>query len=79
MDSTVQAVLIVALPTFAVLIGILVNNARLTDVNRRIDELRADMNTRFTSLEKLFDEKHLRMEQVMDARLTRIEEEMRRR
>jgi hypothetical protein len=39
----VQTILPISVPTLAVLIGILVNNARLTDTNKRIDDLRADL------------------------------------
>ena len=67
MADTAQTILTVSVPTLAVLIGILVNNARLSDLNKRIDELRADMDRRFDAMEKLFTEKLLRVEQVMDA------------
>ena len=50
------------------------NNSRLSDLNKRIDELRADMNQRFDLMEKLFTEKLLRVEQVRDARLKHLEE-----
>ena len=67
MADTAQTILTVSVPTLAVLIGILVNNARLSDLNKRIDELRADMDRRFDAMEKLFTEKLFRVEQVMDA------------
>jgi hypothetical protein len=73
MDN-LQVILSVCVPTLAVLIGILINNSRLSD-------LRGHMDVRFAGLENLFDQKILRVEQVLDARLTRIEkdlEEMRR-
>ena len=74
MADATQTILTVSIPTLAVLIGILVNNARLNDLNKRIDELRADMNHRFDAMEKLFTEKLLRVEQVMDARIKHLEE-----
>ena len=74
MADTAQTILTVSVPTLAVLIGILVNNARLSDLNKRIDELRADMDRRFDAMEKLFTEKLLRVEQVMDARIKHLEE-----
>jgi hypothetical protein len=74
MADTTQTILTVSRPTLAVLIGILVNNARLNDLNKRIDELRADMGHRFDAMEKLFTEKLLRVEQVMDARIKHLEE-----
>jgi hypothetical protein len=69
MDATVQVALSVGVPTLAVLVGILINNSRLSD-------LRAYMDSRFNSIEKLFDEKLNRVEGVIDARLTRIEHEL---
>jgi cell division protein FtsL len=74
MADATQTVLTVSIPTLAVLIGILVNNARLSDLNSRITELRADIDRRFDGLEKLMTEKLLRVEQVMDARLKHLEE-----
>ncbi len=69
-----QTVLTVTVPTLAVLIGILVNNSRLGDTNRRTGDLRSHFDARFGALEGLFTEKLLRVEQVMDARLRHIEE-----
>ena len=74
MADATQTVLTVSIPTLAVLIGILVNNARLSDLNSRIGELRADIDRRFDGMEKLLTEKLLRVEQVMDARLKHLEE-----
>ena len=74
MADTAQTILTVSVPTLAVLIGILVNNARLSDLNKRIDELRADMDRWFDAMEKLFTEKLFRVEQVMDARIKHLEE-----
>jgi hypothetical protein len=64
-----QVILSVSVPTLAVLIGILINSSRLSD-------LRAHMDVRFAGLESLFDQELLRVEQVMDARLTRIEKDL---
>ena len=74
MADATRTILTVSVPTLAVLIGILVNNARLSDLNKRIDELRADIDRRLDGLEKLFTEKLLRVEQFMDARLKHLEE-----
>ena len=74
MADATQTLLMVSIPTLAVLIGILVNNARLSDLNSRISELRADIDRRFDGMEKLMTEKLLRVEQVMDARLKHLEE-----
>jgi hypothetical protein len=74
MADATQTVRTVSIPTLAVLIGILVNNARLSDLNSRITELRADIGGRLDGMEKLFTEKLLRVEQAMDARLKHLEE-----
>jgi hypothetical protein len=74
MADAMQTVLTVSIPTLAVLIGILVSNARLSDLNSRITELRADIGGRLDGMEKLFSEKLLRVEQAMDARLKHLEE-----
>lgn len=79
--DTTQAILTVGMPTLAVLVGILVNNSRLTDHGRRIDELRAYIDRRFDALMQVIDARFaeqkaelLRVEQVMDARLRHLEE-----
>ena len=70
--------LAITVPTLVTLIGIFVNNSRLTDlrtdVYRAIDTLRKDMDNRFDLLEKLFTERLRRVEEVMDARLKHMEE-----
>jgi hypothetical protein len=80
-DQLVTALATAAFPTFAVLIGILVNNQRLNDFTRSVDVRFADTNRHIE------DSKHLlrgeieilrgemfRMEQVLDARLKHLEE-----
>ncbi|MGI8992468.1 MAG: hypothetical protein ACR2I2_23160 [Bryobacteraceae bacterium] len=70
----------VALPTVAVLVGILVNNSRLTDfrssndrrfddVNRRIDEMRSEMRDLIRLTSERHDANLRRVEEVLDARL----------
>lgn len=75
MVDTAQIALTVSVPTFAVPIGILVNNSRLNDTDRRIDDLRSHVHSRFSAMESLFTEKLFRVGQVMDARLKHLEEE----
>ena len=78
--------MLAAAPTMlTVLVGILVNNARLSDlkldINTRFSELRAEMNARFDSVDRRFDdmkdmwrsELH-RVEDILDARLKHLEE-----
>ena len=73
-DQTTQAILTVGMPTLAVLVGILVNNSRLSD-------LRAYLDSRFSAMEKIIDARFeaahqelLRVEGVLDARLSHLED-----
>jgi hypothetical protein len=63
-----------------VLIGILLNNARLSDVNSRLGEFRSHMDARFNDIDRRFDEmKEMwrtelhRVEEVIAARLKHLE------
>ena len=74
MADATQTVLTVGMPTLAVLVGILVNNSRLSD-------LKSYMDGRFAALERVIDARFaeqkaelLRVEQVMDARLRHLED-----
>ena len=56
-----------------VLIGILLNNARLGDVISRLGEFRSHMDTRFNDETKEMWRTELhRVEEVLDARLKRL-------
>ena len=78
--------MLAAAPTMlTVLIGILVNNARLgdlktdmnnfrNDMNARFSELRADMDRRFDESRDLWQSELHRVEEVLDARLKHLEE-----
>jgi hypothetical protein len=66
--------------TLTVLVGILINNNRLNDMNLRIAELRSHMDSRFDGVDRRFEEmKDLRrselhrVEEVIDARLKHME------
>ncbi len=85
-ETQMLTIALASVPTMiTVLIGILINNARLNDTNTRIGELRSEMNQRFTSMQgemnRRFDdmkdtwrsELH-RVEEVLDARLKHLEE-----
>ena len=72
-DAT-QTIFTVSVPTLAVLIGILVNNSRLSDTNRRIDDLRGDLGRQISDTRDILRAELLRVEQVMDARLKHLEE-----
>ena len=85
--STAQFIgfaLAISVPSRTALIGILINNGRLSDlrsdmsarfeqVNQRFEQV----NQRFDQTEALFTEKLRRVEEVLDARLTRIENVLR--
>ena len=83
MDNTqLLTIALAAVPNMlAVLVGILINNARLSDTNARIGELRAHIDARFNDVDRRFDEMRdlwrselYRVEQVLDARLKHLEE-----
>ena len=88
-DSQLLAIALAAAPTMiTVLIGILINNARLGDVNARFDDMRHYIDTRFNQVGQRFDEVDRRfddmkdvwrselhrVEEVLDARLKHLEE-----
>ena len=80
-DTQILTIGLASLPNvIAVLVGILVNNARLSDTNSRIAELRAHIDVRFAEVDRRFEEiKELwraelhRVEEVLDARLKHLE------
>ncbi len=80
-SDDVKFALSVGMPSLLVLVGILINNSRFSDLNTRLSELRMDMDRRFEDITRLIearfqtqDEKLYRVEQVMDARLRHLEE-----
>ena len=81
-DQTVIALAAAAFPTFAVLIGILINNHRLNDVNQRINDFSRSVDQRFGETNRHIDDMKdvlrsdmYRIEQVLDARLKHLEEQ----
>jgi hypothetical protein len=77
-DQLVTALATAAFPTFAVLIGILVNNQRLNDFARTVDARFADTNRHIDDGKDLLRSEMFRMEQVIDARLKHLEENLQR-
>ena len=80
-DQTIQIALSVGVPTVAVLVGILINNSRLSDLNSRIGDLnsrlgdlRAHMDARFDDAKDTWRAELHRVEEVIDARLKHLEE-----
>jgi hypothetical protein len=78
MDINPGLVLSLALATvptmLTVLIGILINNSRLGDVNSRINDLRSHMDSRFDEMRSNWQSELRRVEEVLDARLKHLEE-----
>jgi len=80
--NQILPIALASVPTMlTVLVGILINNSRLSDMNTRIGELRSHMDSRFNAVDWRFEEmKDLwrselhRVEEVLDARLKHIEE-----
>ncbi len=85
-DTQMLTIALTAVPTM--LIGILLNNARLSDVNSRLGKFRSHMDARFNDVDRRFDggdrrfeemkemwrtELH-RVEEVLDARLKHLED-----
>jgi len=81
-DTQMLTIALATVPTMlTVLIGILLNNARLSDVNSRLGEFRSHMDARFNGVDRRFDEmKEMwrtelhRVEDVLDARLKHLED-----
>jgi hypothetical protein len=80
-DQAVQVALSISVPTIAVLVGILINNSRLSDLRSYMESRFSHVDTRFDDLKGLVDARFatahaelMRVEQVMDARLKHLEE-----
>jgi uncharacterized membrane-anchored protein YhcB (DUF1043 family) len=86
MNDTQIAIALSSVPTMiTVLIGILINNSRLSDlranmdqrfnsVDRRFDNMQAEMNRRFDESKDLWRSELHRVEEILDARLKHLEE-----
>ena len=77
-ESQILSIALASVPTMlTVLIGILINNSRLSDIDRRlnarIDDLRAHMDARFDDMRATWQSELRRVEEVLDARLKRLE------
>jgi hypothetical protein len=81
MDSSLQLALSIGVPTLAVLVGILINNSRMSGMNSRmagmnsrLGDLRAHMDSRFDDMKDMWRSELHRVEEVLDARLKHLEE-----
>ena len=74
-DTQMLTIAFASVPTMlTVLIGILLNNARLSDVNSRLGELRSHMNRRFEEIKERWPTELHRVEEILDARLKHLED-----
>ncbi len=74
-DSQLLTIALAAVPTMlTVLVGILINNARLTDLRVHIDGQFRDVDRRFDEMRDLWRSELHRVEEVLDARLKHLEE-----
>jgi hypothetical protein len=80
-SEDVKFAISVGMPSLLVLVGILVNNSRLSDLRHLMDKRFDNVDKRFDDITRFIearfqtqDEKLYRVEQVMDARLRHIEE-----
>jgi hypothetical protein len=79
MDSSqILPIALAAVPTMlTVLVGILINNSRLTDLRGHMDTRFNDVDRRFDEMRDLWRSELYRVEQVIDARLKHLEERSR--
>jgi hypothetical protein len=77
-DTSIQLALSISVPTIAVMVGILINNIRLSDLraemNTRFDEMNARMDHQFADMKDMWRSELHRVEEVLDARLKHLEE-----
>jgi hypothetical protein len=74
-DSRILTIALASVPaTVAVLVGILVNNARLTDLRGHLDARFNAIDVRFVVMKDLWRSALHRVEEVLDARLKHLEE-----
>ena len=74
-DIQILSIAFAAVPTMlAVLVGILINNSRLTDLRGHMDTRFNDVDRRFDEMRDLWRSELYRVEQVIDARLKHLEE-----
>ena len=76
--ATLNLATAMAVPTLAVLVGILVNNSRLSDLRSqmesRIADLSSHIDARFDDMRSTWKSELHRVEEVLDARLKHLEE-----
>jgi hypothetical protein len=73
-SEDVKFAISVGMPSLLVLVGILVNNSRLSDLRHLMDKRFDDVTRLIEARSQIHDEKLYRVEQVVDARLRHLEE-----
>jgi len=74
-DTQLLTIALAAAPTMlAVLVGILINNSRLTDLRLHLDSRFDDVDRRFDDMRDLWRSELHRVEEVIDARLKHLED-----
>ncbi|HUJ50010.1 MAG TPA: hypothetical protein VLW25_07410 [Bryobacteraceae bacterium] len=74
-DTQLLTIALAAAPAMlAVLVGILINNSRLSDLRGHMDSRFNDVDRRFDEMRDLWRAELHRVEEVLDARLKHIEE-----
>ena len=77
-DTQFLTIAVASLPTMlAVLLGILINNSRLTDLRSYMDARFGDVNTRFNAVDMRFDAVDRRFDEMKDvwrSELHRVED-----
>jgi len=74
-NSQILTIALAAVPNMlAVLVGILINNSRLSDLRVHMDTRFNDVDRRFDEMRDLWRSELYRVEQVIDARLKHLEE-----
>jgi hypothetical protein len=73
-SEDVKFAISVGMPSLLVLVGILINNSRLSDLRHLMDKRFDDTNRLIETRFQIQDEKLYRVKQVMDARLRHLEE-----
>jgi hypothetical protein len=74
-DMQILAVALASVPTMlAVLVGIVTNNSRLTDLRVHVDSRFNEIDRRFDEMKEVWRSELRRVEEVLDARLKHLED-----
>jgi hypothetical protein len=74
-DTQLLTIALASLPSvLAVMIGILINNSRLTDLRAHVDMQFQNVDRRFDEMRDTWRAELRRVEEVLDARLKHLEE-----